>query len=138
MLPQFRARKSGVVVNVTSSATLAPMPLVAAYTASKTAIEGFTGSLAHELAAFRVGVKLVEPGYGPTTRFSSNSGNRMEGLIPQAYAPFAQQVFAAFTQPAAVTTESDVAEAVWRAANDATGQLRFPAGADAVALAQAR
>ncbi|MBQ8102100.1 MAG: SDR family oxidoreductase [Afipia sp.] len=138
VLPQFRARKSGVVVNVTSSATLAPMPLVAAYTASKTAIEGFTGSLAHELAAFRVGVKLVEPGYGPTTRFSSNSGNRMEGLIPQAYAPFAQQVFAAFTQPAAVTTESDVAEAVWRAANDATGQLRFPAGADAVALAQAR
>jgi hypothetical protein len=30
-----------------------------------------------------------------------------------------------------------VAEAVWRAANDATGALRFPAGADAVALAQA-
>lgn len=138
VLPQFRARKSGVVVNVTSSATLAPMPLVAAYTASKTAIEGFTGSLTHELAAFRVGVKLVEPGYGPTTSFSSNSGNRMEGLIPQAYAPFAQRVFAAFTQPAAVTTESDVAEAVWRAANDATGQLRFPAGTDAVALAQAR
>jgi NAD(P)-dependent dehydrogenase (short-subunit alcohol dehydrogenase family) len=38
----------------------------------------------------------------------------------------------------AVTTESDVAQVVWRAANDATGQLRFPAGADAVALAQSR
>lgn len=137
ILPQFRARKSGVIVNVTSSATLAPMPLVAAYTASKTAIEGFTASLAHELAGFGVSVKLVEPGYGPTTRFTSNSRNRMEGLIPEAYAPFAQQVFAAFTQPAAVTTEADVAEAVWSAANDATGQLRFPAGADAVALAQA-
>jgi len=37
-----------------------------------------------------------------------------------------------------VTTELDVAEVVWRAANDATGQLRFPAGPDAVALAQAR
>jgi hypothetical protein len=47
-------------------------------------------------------------------------------------------VFAAFAQPAAVTTELDVAEVVWRAANDATGQLRFPAGADAVALAQSR
>jgi NAD(P)-dependent dehydrogenase (short-subunit alcohol dehydrogenase family) len=84
VLPQFRARRSGVMVNVTSSAVLAPMPLVAAYTASKTAIEGFTGSLAHELAAFNVSVKLVEPGYGPTTRFTSNSGNRMEGLIPDA------------------------------------------------------
>ena len=127
-----------MVVNVTSSAVLAPMPLVAAYTASKTAIEGFTGSLAHELAAFGVGVKLVEPGYGPTTRFTSNSGNRMEGLIPESYAPFAQQVFAAFSQPLALTTEADVAEGVWRAANDTTGQLRFPAGADAVALAQAK
>ena len=51
VLPQLRARGSGVVVNVTSSATLAPMPLVAAYTASKMAIEGFTASLAHELPA---------------------------------------------------------------------------------------
>jgi hypothetical protein len=61
----------------------------------------------------------------------------MEGLIPEAYAPFAQRVFAAFEQPAAVTNVSDVADAVWRAANDASGQLRFPAGADAVALVRA-
>jgi len=134
VLPQFRARRSGVVVNVTSSATLAPMPMVAVYTASKMAIEGFTASLAFELEAFSVRVKLVEPGYGPTTRFTNNSGSRMNGLIPEAYAPFAQRIFASFAQPAAVTTESDVAEGAWRAANDMSGQLRFPAGADAVAL----
>lgn len=138
VIPQFRARRAGVVVNVTSSATLAPMPLVAVYTASKTAVEGFTASLAHELAAFDVRVKLVEPGYGPSTRFAANSGERLAGLIPEAYAPFAQSVFAAFTQSSAVTVESDVAEAVWRAANDLSGQLNFPAGADAVALAQAK
>jgi short-subunit dehydrogenase len=138
VLPQFRARRSGVVVNVTSSATLAPMPLVAVYTASKMAIEGFTASLALELEAFDVRVKLVEPGYGPTTRFTSNAGPRAaDSLIPEAYAPFARHVFSAFAQPAAVTTESDVAEVVYRAANDATGQLRFPAGPDAVALARA-
>ena len=62
----------------------------------------------------------------------------MEGLVPEAYAPFAERVFATFAQPAAVTTERDVAETVWRAANDITGQLRFPAGADALALAQSR
>src|SRR5882724_1046536 len=72
VLPQFRERRSGVVVNVTSSVTLARMPLVAIYTASKTAIEGFTGSLALELEDFNVRVKLVEPGYGPTTNFASN------------------------------------------------------------------
>ena len=138
VLPQLRECGSGVVVNVTSSATLAPMPLVAVYTASKMAIEGFTGSLAYELAAFNVRVKLVEPGYGPTTRFTQNTGTRMEGTIPEAYTPFAQAVLSAFSQPAAVTTESDVAEAVWRAANDVSGQLRFPAGADAAALAQSK
>lgn len=138
VLHQFRVRRSGVVVNVTSSVTLARMPLAAAYTASKAAIEGFTGSLAFELQYFNVQAKLVEPGYGPTTSFTSNGGARMAGLIPETYQPFAQPVFAAFAQPTAVTNESDVAEAVWRAANDSTGQLRFPAGADAVALAQAR
>jgi NAD(P)-dependent dehydrogenase (short-subunit alcohol dehydrogenase family) len=126
-----------VVVNVTSSVTLAPMPLAAAYTASKMAIEGFTGSLALELEPFNVRVKLVEPGYGPTTRFASNVGARMEGLFPEAYAAFTEPVLAAFSQATVVTTESDVADAVFRAAGDASGQLRFPAGPDAVRLAQA-
>ena len=138
VLPQFRARRSGVVVNVTSSATLRPMPLAAVYTASKTAIEGFTGSLAFELEYFNVKVKLVEPGYGPNTSFTTNGAKRMEGLIPEAYEPFAQPIFTAFAKPSAVTNASDVAEAVYRAANDRSGQLRFPAGADAVALAMAQ
>jgi len=138
VLPQMRVRRSGVVVNVTSSATLAPMALVAVYTASKTAIEAFTESLAIELGAFDVRAKLVEPGYGPSTAFTKNSGSRLEGLLPEAYVPLAQSAFAALGNgPGAVTTESDVAEGVWRAANDQSGRLRFPAGADAVALAQA-
>jgi NAD(P)-dependent dehydrogenase (short-subunit alcohol dehydrogenase family) len=136
VLPQFRARRSGLVVNVTSTVTLAPMPLVAVYTATKTAVEGFTTSLAIELEPFNVRVKLVEPGYGPTTRFSANGSRRMEGLIPEAYAPFAQRTFATFAQQSAVTQETDVAEAVWRAATDRSEQLHYPAGADAVALAR--
>jgi NAD(P)-dependent dehydrogenase (short-subunit alcohol dehydrogenase family) len=139
VLPQMRARKSGMIVNVTSSATLAPFPLVAAYTASKTAIEGFTESLALELDAFGVRVKLVEPGYGPGTRFTANSGSRLEGLLPEPYAALAQRIFAAMAEGTApVTTAVDVAQGVWQAVNDANGPLRFAAGPDAVALAQAK
>jgi NAD(P)-dependent dehydrogenase (short-subunit alcohol dehydrogenase family) len=137
VLQQFRSRRAGLVINVTSTVTMAPMPLVAAYTASKMAIQGFSTSLALELAPFDVRVKLIEPGYGPGTRFTQNGTERMQGLIPEAYAPFAQAIFAALGNPAAVTTAADVAETVWRAANDASGQLRYPAGADAVALALA-
>jgi len=137
-IPGFRQRGSGVIVNVTSSATLAPFPLVAAYTASKTAVEGFTASLAHELEAFDLRVKLVEPGYGPSTQFTANGQQRMQGLIPDAYAPFAQEVFARLGQPAAVTIASDVAQAIWDAANDPSDRLHYPAGADALALAAQR
>jgi hypothetical protein len=61
----------------------------------------------------------------------------VEDLIPAEYAEFARPIFAGFASPALVTTEEDVAEAVWRAVNDTSGQLRFAAGADAVALARA-
>jgi len=135
VIPQFRARRAGIVMNVTSTVTLAPMPLVAAYTASKTAIEGFSESLALELATFDVRVKLVEPGYGPGTRFTENGTARMNGLIPETYAPFAQRIFAAFGQQTAVTVAADVASVAWQAANDASNRLHYAAGPDAVALA---
>lgn len=138
VLPYFRQRRSGVIVNVTSSATLAPFPLVAAYTASKTAVEGFTASLALELRQFGVQVKLVEPGYGPDTRFADNGGARMQGLITEPYAAYAQAVFAEFAKVSATTSPADVAKVVWQAANDVSGQLHFPAGPDAVALAERR
>lgn len=137
VVPRFRARRSGLIINVTSSATLAPMPLVAVYTASKMAIEGFTASLALELAEVGVQAKLVEPGYCPTTRFTENTPLRMDEMIPEPYAALAQRSFAALSAQPAVTTEADVADGVWRAANDTTGQLRFPAGPDALALAKA-
>ena len=137
VIPQMRERGSGVIVNVTSSVTLAPHPLAAAYTASKMAIEGFTGSLAHELGAFGVRARLVEPGYAPTTRFAANTDIPVMELIPEAYAAYAGPIFEAFANPQLTTKESDVAEAVWQAVNDGSDRLRYPAGPDAVALAQA-
>lgn len=135
VVPQMRSRGDGVIVNVTSSVTLADMPLAAVYTASKAAIEGFSGSLALELGFFGVRVKLVEPGYGPSTAFTQNGAARMAGLIPEDYLPFASPILDAFAQPGAVTTPDDVADVVYRAATDTSERLRYPAGPDAVALA---
>lgn len=137
-IPQMRERGAGAIVNVTSTVALGAFPLAAAYSATKHAVEGFTASLAHELAYFGVRVKLVEPGYAPTTRFGANATIPVTDLLPGRYADFAQPILAAFAAPALTTRESDVAEAVWNAVHDRTGQLRFPAGADAVALAEGR
>jgi NAD(P)-dependent dehydrogenase (short-subunit alcohol dehydrogenase family) len=137
VLPQFRQRKAGVIVNVTSSVTLKSLPLLSVYTASKAAINAFTESLALELQPFNVRVSLVLPGRAPETRFGENAQSRMQGGIPEAYAGFAQSVFAGMAQSSAVTRALDVAEAVWRAANDPSCPIRMAAGADAVAMAAA-
>lgn len=140
VLPQFRERGSGVVVNVTSSVVLGHMPLSAVYKASKLAVEGFTSSLSLELAPFGVYAKTVEPGACLTTNFAARAtgGGSLDTLVPEPYASFAKKAMDDFTGQDVFTKESDVAETVWRAAHDTTGQLRFPAGPDAMALAQAK
>ncbi len=61
-LPQFRQRRAGVIINVGSAVTCKPVPLVAAYRASKPAVNAYTESLAAEVAPFGVRVHLVLPG----------------------------------------------------------------------------
>ena len=87
----MRERGSGTIVNVTSSVGIAPMPLVAVYTASKYAIEGFSESVAYELGTFGVRVKIVEPGLAPSTSFGANSGGSRDDLMSAAYSAYAGQ-----------------------------------------------
>lgn len=137
VLPQFRAHGAGVVINVTSTVTVVPLPFLSVYTASKAAINAFTESLAVELQSFGIRLSLVLPGRSPTTRFGANASERMQGGFPAAYAAFKEQVFAGMKEAATdVTHGEDVAEAVWRAATDPASPLKIAAGADAVAWAR--
>ncbi|PZU84878.1 MAG: short-chain dehydrogenase/reductase [Shinella sp.] len=139
VLPQFRARRQGVVINVTSSATLLPLPLLSVYTASKAAVNAFTEVAALELEPFNVRMKIVLPGRAPATSFGDTARSRIqaEGGFPEAYASVVKSVFAAWEQQgeAEITHADDVAQAIWRAATDPSSPMRIPAGADAVALA---
>ncbi|MFM9924867.1 SDR family oxidoreductase [Variovorax sp. H27-G14] len=139
VLPQFRQRRAGVVVNVTSTVTLTPLPLLSVYTGSKAAVNAFTESLALELAPFDVRMRLVLPGRAPGTSFGDNARLRMGDSTPEAYADFRQRVFATVRDTATpVTHAQDVAQAVWRAVTDPAAPMRIPAGADAIAVAQAQ
>ena len=136
VLPQFRQRRAGVVVNVTSSVTLKSLPLLSVYTASKAAVNAFTESLALELAPFDVRARLVLPGRAPGTAFGANAGRLSSGEVPEAYEDFKQRVFAAVrSMDTPVTHAQDVAVAVWQAVTDPAAPMRIPAGADAVELA---
>ncbi|PYH76236.1 short chain oxidoreductase/dehydrogenase [Aspergillus uvarum CBS 121591] len=62
VLPGMRERRSGTVVNISSSAGVDGLPTCAVYAGSKFAMEGMSESLAKELAPFGIRVLLVEPG----------------------------------------------------------------------------
>jgi len=136
VVPQFRQRKSGVIVNVTSSVTLKALPLIAAYRASKAAVNAFTESMALELEPFGVRACLVLPGRSLETRFGESARRHMHGMDLEDYAELVKNVLARLGDTSSPTTRAqDVAEAVWRAATDPSCPMRIPAGADAVAWA---
>ncbi len=142
VLPQFRARRSGVIVNVSSTVTLRPLHLLSVYTASKAAVNAFTESLALELEPFNIRARIVLPGRSPETQFGANAQGRVKdaGGYPEPYAQIVQDVFARWAEAPAglVTLSADVAHAVWRAATDPACPMRLPAGADAEALMAGR
>jgi NAD(P)-dependent dehydrogenase (short-subunit alcohol dehydrogenase family) len=137
VLPAFRSRGAGVIVNVTSSVTLTPLPLLSVYTASKAAVNAFTESLALELEPLGIRARLVLPGRSPETRFGDNARGHMQGEVPQAYQPMLDAIFAGVRGPGPVTHAEDVAHAVFRAATEPSAPMRLPAGEDAEAVAAA-
>jgi short-subunit dehydrogenase len=133
ILPGFRERRGGVVINVTSTVTLRPLPLVSVYRASKAAVNALTESLAVEMEPFGVRVHIVLPGRSPETNFGANAMPHLRGLDNPDYKPLIEGMIARFRDDAGpVTYAADVAAAVWRAATDPRAPLRIPAGEDAV------
>lgn len=142
VLPGMRERRSGVIVNISSSTTLKPLPLLSVYRASKAALNALTESVALELAEFGIRVRLVVPGESPSTSFGQTAREQVaaSGGFADAYADFIQQTMADMQhqRTRGVTTAEDVAETVFRAATDPACPMMLPAGADAIALAEDR
>ncbi|MFB2596365.1 SDR family oxidoreductase [Herbiconiux sp. P17] len=91
-LPFLREQGSGHIVQVSSIGGISAFPIVGIYHASKWALEGFSQSLAQEVAGFGVKVTLVEPG-GFSTDWSGSSSSTSEPL--EDYAELHTQVAAA-------------------------------------------
>lgn len=130
--PQMRHRRTGVIINVTSSVTVKPLPIIGVYRASKAAVNAFSESLAIEMEPFGVRVHIVLPGRSPQTRFGTNARPHLRGMDDADYAPLLQQFIKNVQDDnGPVTHARDVAEAIWQAANDPSAPLRIAAGADA-------
>ncbi len=77
VLPHMRERKSGTIINVTSSAGYFALPMHSTYCASKFAMEGLTQGMALEYKPFGIAVKAVAPG-GYATNFNASTDKNLE------------------------------------------------------------
>ncbi len=127
VLPAMRERRSGCIINVASVAGHVASAPMAAYAASKFALEALSECLAQEVASFNIRVAIVEPGI-IDTQMSRHIG------VASAPSPYAQQrrmaaLFATALQ--APVPPSVVAEKILEIAVGDTPQLRHPVGPDA-------
>lgn len=128
VLPSWRHRGSGVVVNVSSIQGRVSTPFEAAYSASKFALEALSESLHLEAGHFGIRVVLVEPGY--TAPGMKSSGDK---VVNPAYAELAEQWSGTdlrITGGGRPGPET-VARAIVAAIEDATTPVRVPVGPDA-------
>jgi NAD(P)-dependent dehydrogenase (short-subunit alcohol dehydrogenase family) len=131
ILQHFRANRSGVIINISSGGGVFALPMTSLYNASKFAVEGFSESLAYELAGLGISVKIVEPGGVLSTDFSRRSSDEAvkADALPD-YNPFVTTMEAAFAglrASRAGATSEQVAEVIFAAATDQTDRLRYVA-----------
>lgn len=138
VLPHFRRRNAGTLINVASMAGRLPIPLMSVYNASKWAVEGFTECLTYELKEFDIAVKIIEPG-AVNTAFFGRSSDRDNRTGELAYREYSDRQFPVLNQtgPGGSSSE-DVARVIFRAATDGRRQLRYAIGTDAKTLLTAR
>ncbi|MGB1236705.1 MAG: SDR family oxidoreductase [Pseudomonadales bacterium] len=138
VLPHFRARRSGVVINISSIGGQMTFPLGTLYHGTKFAVEGLSEALHFELAAFGAQVKIVQPGMVQTDFAGRSLDFAMDPEQPD-YTPVIEKVQAAFAGLSEyASTPGRVAEVIWQAATDGRDQLRYRAGEDAEQLLDAR
>ena len=131
--PQMRERKAGTIVNISSVVAHASLPLTGVYCSTKWAIEALSESLRFELGHFGVRVVVVEPGQigtgaldAPQAFFGPN-----DPYLPLAAA-------GKKTTREEMTTPAEIARTIVEAVESPGDKFRWPAGADAVAVINAR
>jgi NAD(P)-dependent dehydrogenase (short-subunit alcohol dehydrogenase family) len=132
VLPRMRRQRSGVIVQMSSMGGQTVAPGFSSYCATKFALEGWSETLAQEVAGFGIRVLIVEPGAFRTNLFGAGAA-RMSIEMPE---------YTAIVGPTRrYVSEGDgsqggdpekAAAAILRAIDSDRPPLRLPLGADAV------
>ena len=129
-LPHFRENHAGLILTTTSIGGHMTFPFTSVYHATKWALEGWSESMAFELAPLGIRIKTIAPG-GIKTDFSGRSLD----LVPHpSYQSALEQVVGVFMEPERMnsgSTAEQIADEVYQAVNDPSDQVSYIAGDDA-------
>jgi NAD(P)-dependent dehydrogenase (short-subunit alcohol dehydrogenase family) len=152
VLPSMRARRGGLLIHLSSGAGRCAVPAMAAYCASKFALEAIADAFRYELSPFGIDSVLVEPGiyrtplfdniiapadaervasYGENAEFADRVRGTFMSVINEPGAPGSEEVAAALVR----LVEMDASERPFRTVVSAPiEQLLAPYNASAEAL----
>jgi NAD(P)-dependent dehydrogenase (short-subunit alcohol dehydrogenase family) len=136
VVPGWRERGSGVLVNISSVQGKIGTPLEGAYAASKHALEAMSESMHFELGHFGIRVVIIEPGY-----IAPGMKHEDDHLGPAAYADLHAQwggSVSTLVGPEGRPGPELVADAVADALEDPETPLRVEVGADAAMVLELR
>lgn len=131
ILPHFRQKKDGIIINVSSMGGRITFPLYSLYHGTKWAVEGFSESLQFELREHHIRVKLIEPGAIKTDFYDrSQDLFKKDGLT--AYDAYVESALPMMQQTGAKAPGPEiVAKTIYKAATDGRKKMRYPIGSGA-------
>jgi NAD(P)-dependent dehydrogenase (short-subunit alcohol dehydrogenase family) len=135
VLPVMRKQRAGRIFNITSIGGLRGGPGASLYAASKFAIEGFSESLALEIAEFGIALTLVEPGFFRTDFLDPSSARYGDNRIAD-YDAFTKRLTDNYgpRNHQQAGDPAKLAAILVDLARREKPPLRFVAGSDAVAM----
>jgi NAD(P)-dependent dehydrogenase (short-subunit alcohol dehydrogenase family) len=139
VLPVMRNQRSGNVVTISSSASLAGFEYGTAYAASKFGVDGWMESLAPEVEPFGIHTTIVNPGFFRTELLTKESTNYATPSIKDyAERNAAQRVWWESQNGKQSGDPAKLAQALLTIVDEKQPPRRFIAGADAIATAEQR
>ena len=135
ILPIMRTQRSGQVITVTSAAGLMGQEFVAAYAASKFALEGWMESLRYDVERFGIKTMAVEPGFFRTELLVEGSSTIWPELDIEDYAELTTQTIEAWKGMNGLQggDPKKLGRALVSLSDSGVLPLRFLAGADVMA-----
>jgi len=130
IIPYFRNRGEGTIINITSVGGKITFPFVSLYHGTKFAVEGISEAMYFEMKQIGCKVKIVEPGAIRTNFDQSMDINNDENI--SEYQEMMKKLMAVMEPMLENGSEPEVvAEVIYEAATDGSDQLRYIAGEDA-------